>query len=77
MTCLSAHPDINLKRFNDFDSGNLTESNYLIGMVIVKMIEDECCHQKLLEVLRTMRIDNDLRYFMNEAVKINADDTKK
>lgn len=71
---LTAHPEINLKRFDDFNSGNLTESNYLIGMVIIKMIEDECGHQKLLEALRTVHTDDDLRYFMNKELEINADD---
>lgn len=71
---LDAHRDINLKRFDNFDSGNLTESNYLIGMILVKMIDDECGHKKLLEALSTVHTDENFLNFMNKELDISIDD---
>lgn len=71
---LGEHPDINLKEFDNIDSGNLTESNYLIGMVIIKLIDDRCGHQKILEALKTVHTDDDLRNLIDKELKINVDD---
>ncbi|MCI1785689.1 MAG: hypothetical protein LKI59_06085 [Bacteroidales bacterium] len=71
---LSAHPEIDLKVFDKFDSGNLTERNYLIGMVLVKMIEDRCGHNKLLEALNTIHTDNDLIVFLNKEFGIKENE---
>ncbi len=71
---LDSHPDINLYNFDAFDSGNLTESNYLIGLVLIKMIDDRGGHQKLLEALKNVHTDEDLRYFMNKELNINSNE---
>ena len=33
---LDAHPEIDLRILDRFDSGNMTQKNYLIGLVIVR-----------------------------------------
>lgn len=70
---LGEHPDINLKRFDNFDSGNLTERNYLIGMIIIKLIDDRCGHQKILEALETVHTYDDLRNLIDKELKISCD----
>ena len=69
---LDSHPEINLDKFDHFDSGNLTESNYLIGLVLVKMIEDKCGHPKFLEALDAVHTDEDLLAFMDRELGIKA-----
>lgn len=71
---LSDHPEINLKNFDSFDSGNLTEKNYLIGLVLVKLIEDNCGHEGLLEALETVHTDSELIAFLDSKLGIEEDE---
>lgn len=70
---LGEHPYINLKEFDNIDSGNLTESNYLIVMVIIKLIDDRCGLQKILEALKTVHTNDDLRNLIDKELKISCD----
>ena len=67
---LEEHLDINLGKFEFIDSGNLTESNYLIGMILVKMIDERCGHNKLIEALETVHTNNELINFINNELYI-------
>lgn len=71
---LSSRKEIDLKNFDSFDSGNLTEKNYLIGMVLVKMIEDKCGHEKLLKALNIVHTDEDLILFLDMEMGIKPDE---
>lgn len=71
---LSSRSEIDLGKFDSFNSGNLIESNYLIGMVIVRMIEEKCGHTKLLEALECVHSDDDLRVFLEKELGIRSEE---
>lgn len=71
---LSQREEIDLRYFDSFDSGNSTEKNYLIGMVLVKMIEDRGGHEKLLKALNVVHTDEDLILFLDKELGIKPDD---
>ena len=71
---MTEHPDIDLGKFEFIDSGNLTESNYLIGMILVKMIDEKCGHDKLIEALESVHTNNELINFINDELSIRPDE---
>lgn len=71
---LAEHPEIDLKVFDNFDTGNLIQKNYLIGFVLVDLIEKRCGHDKLLEALETVRTDEELLSFLQNELNISGND---
>ena len=71
---LAEHPEIDLKIFDNFDTGNLTQKNYLIGFVLVDLIEKRCGHDKLLEALETVHTDEELLSFLRNELNISEND---
>lgn len=71
---LTKHPEINLRVFDNFDSGNMTQKNYLIGLVIVDLIENRGGESKLLEALDSVHTDVDLLMFLKSAFGIDECD---
>lgn len=71
---LDAHPEIDLRILDRFDSGNMTQKNYLIGLVIVNLIQKRCGHHKLLEALGTVHTDDELLKFIENNLDIEEKD---
>ena len=71
---LDAHPEIDLRILDRFDSGNMTQKNYLIGLVIVNLIQKRCGHHKLLEALETVHTDDELLKFIEKNMDIEEKD---
>ena len=71
---LDAHPEIDLRILDRFESGNLTQKNYLIGLVIVNLIQKRCGHHKLLEALGTVHTDDELLKFIENNMAIEEKD---
>lgn len=68
---LMAHPEIDLRYLDSFDSGNLTEKNYLIGLVILQLIEERCGKAMIKESLQTIHTDDELHQFINNELGIS------
>lgn len=58
------HPEVDLQYLDSFDSGNLTEKNYLIGMLILQIIEERCGKSMIKQALKTIHTDADLIEFI-------------
>ena len=71
---LAQHPEIDLKIWDRFDTGNLTQKNYLIGLVIVDLIEKRCGHNTLLKALETVHTDEELLQFFEKELNIKEKD---
>lgn len=71
---LTGHPEIDLRVLDNFDSGNMTQKNYLIGLVIVDLIEKGCGHDKLIYALETVHSDEELFAFLKNELGIEAED---
>ncbi len=65
-------PPINFVDINAFFSRDIMI--FLIGMLLVKMIEDGCGHAKLLEALETVNTDDELILFMEKEVGIKENE---
>lgn len=71
---LVEHPEIDLGKFEHVDSGNRTESNYLIGLLLVKMIDERCGFDKLKEALAKVHTNEELIIFLNNALHLKSEE---
>lgn len=74
---LSAHPEIDLNQFDSFDSGNMTEKNYLIGMVIINLIESKCGHGGVIRALESIHTDEELIEFLDKNAGVKKEDINR